>query len=393
MNLTEICKKFPRSPVAVGVFITRRHARDLIEMSPALVSSSRYIRFIELAEANEDDVTLFFFSRDQVRFDRNQVLGIHYNPGARAWQLKPFPLPHLLYDRGGGMHPQAAPLLRKFRDLGIRNINARHFFDKWDLHFRLSKLDGMRPHLPATVKGESAAHILRVLQQHGSIYVKKRRGSAGLGVIRLERLGPDRFRYDYSHGSRLFSEVFSAGELLGILSRRLAPNSFIIQKPINLIRKGPCNIDFRSEVQRDGTGRLLVSGTTARIGRAGSPITSHTRTGDYFPLEEFLPSILQLDARETREWQEKIHRFLLTVFRSVEEAYGPFGEMGIDFGLDARGQLWLIECNSKSAKVALYHAYGRQKVRQSFRNFLQYAKSLAAERNHRKEGVQKTWLN
>jgi hypothetical protein len=91
---------------------------------------------------------------------------------------------------------------------------------------------------------------------------------------------------------------------------------------------------------------------------------------------------MQLDALKAYVLQAKINRFLQTVFRAVEQVYGSFGEMGIDFGLDTQGHLWLIECNSKSAKVALYHAFGRQKVRQSFCNLLQYAKYLVEKQNN-----------
>jgi hypothetical protein len=371
----------------IGVFIGKRHARDLITMNPQFVSSYRYIRFIELAKANHDvDVTLYFFTNDDVSFEKKSVRGIYYNHQSDIWQVKMFPLPHLLYDRGGGKPPKSMLVIQKFKELGINNINARHYFDKWDLYDRLSKLDTIRPHLPFTVKGDQAVKIVAILNQYGHVYVKTRRGSCGLGVIRIEKLARDKFRYYYSYGGRLYSEIFTEGELRKVIYHYFANNPFIIQKPIDLMKKGQCNIDFRSEVQKNGKGQLMVIGTTARIGRPCSPITSNTRTEDYYPLDEFLKCTLQLDAQKAKLLQAKINRFLQTVFQAVEQVYGSFGEMGIDFGLDTQGHLWLIECNSKSAKVALYHAFGRQIVRQSFSNLLQYAQYLVEKQKHRKEG-------
>lgn len=369
--------------VMVGVFITRKHAKDLVTMNPQFLSSHRYIRFIELARASQDvDFALYFFTSNRVNFARGCVMGIYYDQQKDSWGEKIFPLPHLLYDRGGGLSPKSMRLINTFRELGIHNINARHFFDKWDLYERLSRLDTISPHLPVTVKGDKGIDILQMLNKYGDVYVKTRRGSCGLGVIRIEKLGPDRYGYYYSYGGRLISEIFTGLELKTILYQYFSGRPFIIQEPIDLLRKGQCNIDFRSEVQKDEKGRLIVTGTTARIGRPRSPITSNTRTEDYYPVDEFIRCKMQLDEPKASVLQAKIDRFLHLVFRAVEQVYGSFGEMGIDFGLDARGHLWLIECNSKSAKVALYYAYGPHRVRQSFCNTLKYAGYLVAKQNN-----------
>jgi len=374
--------------VIIGVFINKTHGKSLITMNPQFVKSHRYIRYIELAKANQDlDVTLYFFTTDDVSFEKKCVMGIYYNHQDSTWQRKRFPLPHLLYDRGGGNSKKSRLVIKKFWELGIKNINARHYFDKWDLYARLSKLDTISPHLPFTVKGDKAINIVKMLNRYGHVYVKKRRGSCGTGVIRIRKSGPGKFRYYYSYNGKLFSDIFPKQELNKILYYFFAEEPILIQKPIELMKKGQCIIDFRSEVQRNKNGRLIVSGTTARIGKPGSPIASNTHKEDYYRIENFMKYLMQLNAQKAKALQAKINRFLQTVFRAVEQAYGSFGEMGIDFGLDTKGHLWLIECNSKSAKVALYNAFGRQKVRQSFSNTLEYAKYMAKKQKNYKKGA------
>ena len=94
--------------VVIGVFITANHAEALITMNPKLVNSHRYIRYIELAKANQGlDVTLYFFMADDVSFEKKYVTGIYYNHQESIWQQKKFPLPHFLYDRGGGNSQKA----------------------------------------------------------------------------------------------------------------------------------------------------------------------------------------------------------------------------------------------------------------------------------------------
>lgn len=383
--------EFTKKNVVIGVFISRKHAGDLITMNTKFMSSHRYIRFIELAKANQDvNVTLYFFANDDVSFENKFVIGTYYNHQKNIWEQKKFPLPHVLYDRGGGVPKKSMLIIHKFKELGIKNINAQHFFDKWDLYNRLSRLETIRPHLPVTVKGDKAISIVQMLNQYGQVYVKTRRGSCGKGVIRIEKHGPEKFRYYYSYGGKLFYQIFTEPELMKVINRYFAHNPFIVQKPIDLMKKGECIIDFRSEVQKNEKGQFIITGTTARIGRPHSPIASNTRTEDYYPFDTFVKDTLQLDGIKAFFLKTKINHFLQTVFRAIEHVYGSFGELGIDFGMDTQGQLWLIECNSKSAKVALYHAFGRQIVRESFRNLLQYAKYLVEKQyinNNQREGA------
>lgn len=367
----------------IGVYIRKAHAQNLITMNPEFVNSHRYIRYIELAKANQDiGVILYFFTNKGVSFEKKCVKGIYYNNQENIWQEKKFPLPDLLYDRGGGTTRESKLVINEFRKLGIKNINAQHYFDKWNLYDRLSKLDTVSSHVPATLQGDTTKNIFKMLNQYRHVYVKTRRGSCGKGVIRIEKLGPNQFRYYYSIGGKLLSEIFTEPDLMKIIYRFFGDNPFIVQKPIDLIKSGQCIIDFRSEVQKNGNGQIIVIGTTARIGKPRSPIASNTHKEDYYPLEKFMKGTMQLNAQKADVLQGKINDFLLTVYRAVEQAYGSFGEIGIDFGLDMQGHLWLIECNSKSAKVALYNAFGPKKVRQSFHTLLQYAKYLLNKQNN-----------
>ena len=375
----------------VGVFVNKAHAHSLITMNHTFVASHRYIRYIELAKAAQKvGVTLYFFTSNRVSFEKKYVLGIYYNNREKLWQEKQYPLPHLLYDRGGGAGKKPKSVIRKFKEIGINNINSQHFFDKWDLYARLSTLDRISLHLPVTLRGNSALSVVKMLNKYGQVYVKSRTGSCGKGVIRIEKTRPGLLKYYYSNSGKLFSKEFTEQRLINIINQFLTNKPFIIQKPINLIKKDHCIIDFRSEVQKNANGQIIVTGTTARISKPGSPIASNTYQENYYPLGQFMKGTMKLNSLKADALQKKINSFLKSIFIAVEQVYGSFGEMGIDFGIDANGHLWLIECNSKSAKVALYNAYGRQKVRQSFCDLLLYAKYLINKKHNnvsQKEGA------
>jgi len=147
-------------------------------------------------------------------------------------------------------------------------------------------------------------------------------------------------------------------------------SKLIAQAAIRLLQVGGRNVDFRAEVQRDGSGQVRVVAIPVRIARDESPITTHSQS---LSLEQFsatYPSLLPPlpDFRATAD------QFLARVYQGIEACYGPCGELGIDFGVDQEGRLWFIEANSQSAKVSFFNSYSDDIVRQSFVGLLEYGK-------------------
>lgn len=77
---------------------------------------------------------------------------------------------------------------------------------------------------------------------------------------------------------------------------------------------------------------------------------------------------------EINDLKLRLNKFLINAYSSIEDIYGPVGDIGIDVGLDKKGRLWFIECNSRSLKVSLFKAYDEETINQSFLNILEYAK-------------------
>jgi hypothetical protein len=80
-----------------------------------------------------------------------------------------------------------------------------------------------------------------------------------------------------------------------------------------------------------------------------------------------------------------IEAFLFKIYRTLEQEFGEFGELGIDFGIDGKCELWFIEPNAKTAKVSLQKAYSEKQFQRSFDNLVEYAKFLYSE--SRKYGI------
>ncbi|TVX97933.1 YheC/YheD family protein [Cohnella terricola] len=334
-----------------------------------------YYRLRKLVEANRKArTTLTFFTGADVDFARKRFYGAYYDYRTETWRRKYFPLPDVVYVRGGGRRTRR--LLEKFDDLGIRRINPLAAFYKDDLFKIMSKDPIMRRHLPSTVIIRNWQEAKRAVRRFGKAYLKAHRGRRGLQVMRIERAANRRgYWYSYSTLGRLVRRrainldvaVRSARSFFG--SKKI-----IVQKAIDLVKlRHNRLVDFRAEVQRDKRGELDIVGVCVRVGQPNSPITTHAFAYRY---EDYLSKLFpHASDREITNLKYDIKDFLYNVYEAVERKYGQFGEIGIDFGVDRNRRIWLIECNAQSAKVSIVKAYGSRADR-IFLNPLEYAKLI-----------------
>jgi hypothetical protein len=369
-----------KTPI-IGVFVSPCHITKLNQQCSSFMSSSRYIRYIELAKASKKaKVKLYFFSNKDVHIKQRKITGTSFYHKKKIWKKDTFPFPDVLYDRGGGGGTKKSQFIRKtFKKRDIKKINIQHYFDKWDLFWQLNKLEEMRPHLPLTVKGK-IKDLNKMMTGLPKFYIKARKGSCGNGVVRVICLNQQTYQYSYMKDDRLVVRtVKKYTNLLKKLHSFFKQKEVIVQEAIDLPQMYKGIIDMRAEAQRNKKGNISITAITVRIGRPNSPIASNTLPSKYYPFERFFRDIFKYPKEDIKKLRKKISAFLVKVYKCVECSYGPFGDLGIDFGIDTKGHLWLIECNAKSAKVALYQAYDRKTIRKAFRNPLEYAKLLVRE--------------
>lgn len=366
----------------VGVYVSKYHTRKLRKHQSKFMRSSRYIRYIELAKAGRATQTVvFFFSTKDISLKKAKVSGTYYDFSENKWKERMYSYPNALFDKGGGGGLKAKKIRKTLLRKGVHKLNAQHYFNKWDLYKRLSTRGHMKKYLPYTVNGISYRHLSRLLQEQDKVYVKAAIGSCGKKVVRVRKIRGGSYQFSYFRkGKIVIKQQQTLGEVVKQLKALFQHHQAIVQHAIDLPVMNDSIVDMRSEVQRNRTGDLEVTGITVRVGRAHSPIASNTHASQYYPLDVYLQEHLHLNPLEMTNKKQKIHRFLLQVFRAVEVCYGRFGEMGIDFAEDRSGRLWLIECNAKSAKVALAKAHKENIINKAFQNPLEYVKYLISSK-------------
>lgn len=359
----------------IGVFVLNKCLKRLLNQDYEFRS---YFRFYEIAKASRDtNIPVYFFSVANVDTEREVIQGTYYDWSKEIWRQKEFPYPNVLYDRRGGGSQASKEQAREIRQIfdqhHILRVNSKTHFDKWDLYDSLRYHRKLRPHLPVTKLNMSERYLLKFLKRHNRVYLKSLRGSRGLQVLRIEKEANGDYQFSYFRDDPIVGKVTNDTDLLKVVQAFFNNKAYIMQKEIDTLTVNNNKADFRAEVQRNGKGELEIVAISARVARDQSPISTHSVA---YPHDEFFLHYLHYSDEEFMKINNKIYEFLFKAYLALEDTYGPFGEIGIDFALDKWGDFWFIEANAKSAKVSLYKAYDEETVSRAFRNPLEYARFI-----------------
>ena len=133
-------------------------------------------------------------------------------------------------------------------------------------------------------------------------------------------------------------------------------------------------IDFRALLQKCKTGRWQHTAVVARIADKNSIITSPRSGGGV----EYFSTVMNEQCLSSRKTILKSIRDLsMEVAKTLEDQVGHFAELGLDFGVDVQGKVWLIEVNGKPLKVSIEMLKNAILTRKSYTRPLEYAVYLS----------------
>ena len=329
-----------------------------------------------MVEANEwVNNTLYYFSLKQVKLQKQKITGYYWHSRDNRWRRGEFPFPDILYIRGD-IPKKYAPVFEELFNMVNRRGKVINYprFDKWQLYQIINKDPVMKDCLPVTREVNQPEDIEKMLQDYQVVYLKSHLGRKGHSTLRVEALPDGCYRYSYQKHDQLTTQkALSFPSLLDAVNEFFSGKRYVVQQAIKLIKYNNRLVDMRAELQRKGDGRLEITGISARLGRLGSPITTHS---DAFRFDDFFKNMVPYPKEKLEALQFTVHNFLLRIYKDLEEHYGEYVEIGIDFGIDINDKLWLIEANSQSAKVSLEKAYDKSVVSRAYRNILEYARYM-----------------
>lgn len=299
-------------------------------------------------------------------------------PG-RGWVRRRCPLPHVFYDRGM-VTPSVMRIHRWLRLRGVKQFNGYVGSKLW-VYRLLENSPELSRHIPPTRVLRHPSDLMYMVQQHGTVYVKSAGGGKGIGIWVISPSPRGGYAYRFTDGRTRVHRGY-AHDVRPIVRRLLsAPRGpWFIQPRLDLLRWRGRMFDARVLVQRDGRGRLRVTGTGARVGRKGSIVSNIHGGGDARPLSPLLAECLGLKQSEADGMQAEVERISLAIARIIDGAIGAtgtVGELGVDIAIDRRGQLWILEANSRTGRNVFPMAGMHDRAKAAMERPLQYAEHVA----------------
>jgi len=338
-------------------------------------------RIKQMAAANEEVKNiLYYFSLKHVDLKEKRITGCYWDRESSRWLPGSFPIPDILYLRGGIKEKYAHIFAELYGMVNKRGHVINHpRFNKWELYQVLNKDPVIKDFLPATREVNRPEDIKDMLEKYGVIYLKSYLGRKGHYTLRVEALPGSCYRYSYQKKNMLSTyEVSSFQSLFNAVEGFFHGKSFLVQQSIDLIKHKNRLVDMRAELQRNGNGQLEIVGICVRLGMNGSPITTHSNA---FKFEDFFLTKMHWPKEKIEALIDTIQSFLFRIYEYIERHYGKYVEIGIDFAVDNNEIIWLIEANSQSTKVSLEKAYSGAVVSRAYKNILEYAGYLYRQ-NH-----------
>jgi hypothetical protein len=260
------------------------------------------------------------------------------------------------------------------------------------------ELDGrFSSYLPRTEVMRRAASVASWLQLHGQVLLKPQAGSQGRGVLHVQRTAAAPARRDAeplagrvqqrgataaaftvrgrdAHNRRIARGFADEAALLLWLRRFTARRRYLQQQYLLLQAHSGDAYDVRALVQKDGTGRWAVTGMVVRRGQDGS-LTSNLHGGGIVePIGDFLATQFGSDRAESII--NELQRLSELIPEALEAHHGRLVELGIDYGIDTAGQIWILEANSKPGRSSFVNIHDEKARTCAITNPIRYARYL-----------------
>ena len=293
------------------------------------------------------DLTVYVFRPADIDWKSERVNGLTYT--LQGWRKQTFPLPDLIYDR---CFCKSLQQWREYRET-VENLRqtcripflGRGVPGKWEVYGALRR-SPLKPYLPDTAVYRGFPSLMRWLRLYGEAVLKPQYGTHGRGVVHIaskpdaswEVAGRDRL-------NRVIRRTFTnLPALRQWVCRFIGSRNYLLQQYQSLYSASGEPFDLRVLMQRGENGRWTLAGEAVRIGSSGGFTSNLHGGGKALDAPDFLQ----------REYPGRANSLLLLV-RSLanriptvlETYFGRLAELGIDFGIDRKGNVWIIEINSK----------------------------------------------
>lgn len=319
---------------------------------------------------------VYFFTPNQI--GSHDLEGWTYLNG---WQRQTMPIPDVVNNRLTSRKLENSPNVQKLikeTQQHKTSVFNEKFLDKNEV-FDALKLDHtLTRYLPESHLLRNYATLKAMCSRYNHVFLKPVRGSLGKGIVRVSRLEDDMFQAMHATAAGARKQQYaSLAKLYSTLSVKMKTVRYQIQQGLNLIEIQKRPVDFRALVQKNGTGKWVITSIVARTAGSQHFVSNLARGGTLSTAGAAVTKSNMLGSVSRQVAVQRLRQAALHIARGIDKQIpAHFGELGIDLALDTSGRVWLLEVNSKPSKND-NTPLNDQKIRPSVRMMIQYSRFLS----------------
>lgn len=335
----------------------------------------RSLFFADLLLSSENHTYSFVFGGHHINWNDGTIEGYFFTHD--RWVTKTIPFPHVIYDR--------LPNRQTENHKGIKRLKGKFqsqyaipwfnpgFFNKWEMHQKLSKNKNISKYLPDTQSFTSFHQVEEMLGKYGHVYIKPKDGSLGARIYQIIYEKEEGYYYCryYKNEQKKLHKYSTLEYLVHHLFQQEKIHDFIVQQGISLIQQNNQTVDFRVHTNKNNNGVFEVSAIAGKKAGLGSMTTHTALGGEIKTLDELFPP------EEIEEIKNKLTSLALLFSEEIDLVIpGLIGEIGFDMGIDKEGKCWFFEANSKPGRTIFTHPNLKDFDKKTRELFLSYATYL-----------------
>ncbi|WP_342041545.1 YheC/YheD family endospore coat-associated protein [Bacillus sp. OTU2372] len=321
-------------------------------MTLNLESENAYIN--ELANRAELlGMEVFRFIPSDINPHNLHVKGRRFDSMSNSWIPCQAPVPTIIYDRcfyGEDEHSKLClPIVTWLKSRSDITFLGYGLPNKFELYQAL-KTTALSSYLPSTQAVSDVESVLKELTLKKKIILKPINGSQGYGIYYLKK-NEKTIHVKTEKQKRIISRIFpNEARLIQWLTLLLKQRHYLLQPYLELSNKEHKPFDIRILLQKNELGIWGEQGRGIRIGTTGGILSNLAAGGTVINFKEWLVSLPPAKAEYIREELTYILNCLPT---TLESAFMPLFEIGVDIGIAKDGSIWILDINSKPGRKVL----------------------------------------
>ncbi|WNF37547.1 YheC/YheD family protein [Bacillaceae bacterium IKA-2] len=320
--------------------------------------------FAQIARsASGKNFNLYLFSPNDIELTHKMAKGKRFCHDSDNWITDVFSLPEFIYDRcfytNQIIYEKHFPIVSWLKSQPDILFLGHGLPNKWIVYQILNRDSWMQTFLPETVLLTTSSQVFSILGKQTAILLKPLSGSQGKGIFVLTKTAEGFSLLAKKTGQPYYKQL-TKNQLKHLLYKITSQHQYLIQPFLSLTDHQHRPFDLRIFLQKDSNGAWREIGRGIRRGRKGDFTSNLGSGGSVSSFDDWFQS---LASAAQIELQKNITDLCIRIPQLLETDSQRLFELGLDFGFDHQGSLWLLEANSKPGrKVVTSHSPSQKEI-------------------------------